>query len=584
MAQQDNSLQPIQILIDELGNEDLQSRLNSIRNLSTIAQALGTDRTREELIPFLSEFLDDEDEVLFVIAEELGNFSDYVGGNEYAYSLLPLLEILSSVEESTVREKANASLIQLASLMPVEHIAEHIYPITKRLAEGDWFTSKMSSIPFLKVVYPHADDNIKTEIRQLYKNLIDDKSPSVRKISSQHLGEFLKVVELEYITEEMYPMFIKTSTDEQDSVRLLSVETSIALAGRINPEEIDQLILPTIKNICVDKSWRVRYMASQLFCEVCQALGTETTKNEMLEHYIALLRDNEAEVRSSAAGKVTNFCKLIPSEVILDSILPCINDLVEDKSEYVRASLAADVMGLAPFLGKENTLNHLLDIFLHLLKDDSSDVRLGIISKLEAVNEVVGIDLLSQNLLPAIKDLAEDRQWRVRLAIIEYIPLLSSQLGVEFFDDKLSGLCMCWLGDPVCSIREAATKNLKKLIEVFGLEWAQNNIIPKVLNRHSHSNYLYRMTTLCAIGHLSEVVTKEIIVETMLPLVVKMASDPVPNIRFNVAKILNTVSKYVDPEVTEKDIIPTLQQLLEDKDKDVQYFANESIQIITNAQ
>lgn len=85
------------------------------------------------------------------------------------------------------------------------------------------------------------------------------------------------------------------------------------------------------------------------------------------------------------------------------------------------------------------------------------------------------------------------------MAIIEYIPLLASQLGVQFFDEKLSNLCMGWLGDTVFSIREAATHNLKKLTEVFGVEWANEAIIPKVMALGNHPNYLYRMTTCFAI-------------------------------------------------------------------------------------
>lgn len=153
-------------------------------------------------------------------------------------------------------------------------------------------------------------------------------------------------------------------------------------------------------------------------------------------------------------------------------------------------------------------------MFLQMLKDEFPDVRLHIISKLELVNQgwyfrvfnrsslmeiVIGIELLSQSLLPAIVQLAEDKQWRVRLAIIEYIPLLASQLGVKFFDEKLAALCMGWLGDTVFSIREAATHNLKKLTEVFGVEWANEAIIPKVMAMGQHPNYLYRMTTCFAI-------------------------------------------------------------------------------------
>jgi len=86
------------------------------------------------------------------------------------------------------------------------------------------------------------------------------------------------------------------------------------------------------------------------------------------------------------------------------------------------------------------------------------------------------------------------------LAIIEYVPLLASQLGVKFFDEKLSSLCMSWLGDTVFSIREASTQNLKKLTEVFGVEWANEAIVPKVMAMGQHPNYLYRMTTCFAVS------------------------------------------------------------------------------------
>ncbi|KAK6168449.1 hypothetical protein SNE40_020980 [Patella caerulea] len=84
----DDSLYPIAVLIDELRNEDVQLRLNSIKKLSTIALALGVDRTRSELIPFLTDTIYDEDEVLLALAEQLGNFTPLVGGPESVHCLL----------------------------------------------------------------------------------------------------------------------------------------------------------------------------------------------------------------------------------------------------------------------------------------------------------------------------------------------------------------------------------------------------------------------------------------------------------------------------------------------------------------
>lgn len=48
------AVQRIGQLIDELKNEDDKKRKNSIANLSSIAKALGPERTRTELIPFLN--------------------------------------------------------------------------------------------------------------------------------------------------------------------------------------------------------------------------------------------------------------------------------------------------------------------------------------------------------------------------------------------------------------------------------------------------------------------------------------------------------------------------------------------------
>ena len=60
------------------------------------------------LISSGAESIDDEDDVLLALAEELGNFIEYVGGPAHATSLLTPLETLAAVDEADVREKARA--------------------------------------------------------------------------------------------------------------------------------------------------------------------------------------------------------------------------------------------------------------------------------------------------------------------------------------------------------------------------------------------------------------------------------------------------------------------------------------------
>jgi hypothetical protein len=49
----DEDLYPIAVLVEELKNEDVALRLAAIKRLGIVALALGPERTREELLPFL---------------------------------------------------------------------------------------------------------------------------------------------------------------------------------------------------------------------------------------------------------------------------------------------------------------------------------------------------------------------------------------------------------------------------------------------------------------------------------------------------------------------------------------------------
>ncbi|CAF2042266.1 unnamed protein product [Brassica napus] len=280
---------------------------------------------------------------------------------------------------------------------------------------------------------------------------------------------------------------------------------------------------------------------------------------ELVPAYVRLLRDNEAEVRIAAAEKVTKFCRILNPELAIQHILPSVKELSSDSSQHIKSALASVIMGMAPVLGKDATIEHLLPIFLSLLKDEFPDVCLNIISKLDQVNQVIGIDLLSRSLLPAI--------------------VLAS-----------STLCMQWLQDKVHSIRDAAANNLKRLAEEFGHEWAMQHIVPQFLEMIYNPHYLYRMTILRAVSLLAPVIGSEITCSKLLPVVITASKDRqynkqgffiyhrVPNIKFNVAKVLQSLI----PIVVENMIRPGLVELSEDPDVDVRFFANQALQSIDN--
>ncbi len=68
---------------------------------------------------------------------------------------------------------------------------------------------------------------------------------------------------------------------------------------------------------------------------------------------------------------------------------------------------------------------------------------------------------------------------------------------------------------------------------------------------------------------------QEVINNTFLPLVVRLAQDSVPNIRFNVAKTLHTLIPLLDSQTVQQKVKPCLSKLFDDTDRDVKFFASQ---------
>jgi serine/threonine-protein phosphatase 2A regulatory subunit A len=246
MAMVEEPLYPIAILIDELKNDDIQLRLNSIRRLPTIARALGEERTRKELIPFLSENNDDDDEVLLAMADELGGFIPYVGGVEHAHVLLPPLETLCTVEETVVREKAVESLCSIGAQMKERDVVDWFIPLVKRLGAGEWFTARVSACGLFHIAYPSAPELLRAELRSVYNQLCHDDMPMVRRSAASNLGKFAATVEPLYLKSDIMTFFRDLTQDDQDSVRLLAVEGCAALGKLLEPADCVAQVLPVI--------------------------------------------------------------------------------------------------------------------------------------------------------------------------------------------------------------------------------------------------------------------------------------------------------------------------------------------------
>lgn len=87
----------------------------------------------------------------------------------------------------------------------------------QRLAQGEWFTARVSACGLFSVAYQRAPAALRTELRQLYAQLCHDETPMVRRAAAHKLGPFAKQVERDAVSKELLPLFTDLTSDGEQS-------------------------------------------------------------------------------------------------------------------------------------------------------------------------------------------------------------------------------------------------------------------------------------------------------------------------------------------------------------------------------
>ena len=159
---------------------------------------------------------------------------------------------------------------KICEQLSTEQIDQYFIPLIGRLSKADWFTAKISSTGVYKVAYTKTDPQTQESLRQGFAQLVHDDTPMVRRQAAINLAKFLRVMPPNVVIDEMIPLFQHLASDDQDSVRLLTVEILVAIAETVPKEQQSShgVLLTALRSLFEDKSWRVRYMVAEKFEKV----------------------------------------------------------------------------------------------------------------------------------------------------------------------------------------------------------------------------------------------------------------------------------------------------------------------------
>ncbi|CAG9313586.1 unnamed protein product [Blepharisma stoltei] len=554
----EEDLDSILCLIDELKSEDYTVRLHAISNLEQIATAIGDERTREELVPYLTELLeDDNQEVLLAIAVRLGDLSKHVGGAEHMACLLSPLHNLASNEESTIQEKAIESLNRISSQLPPPILEESYVPLIQSLATSDWYSARIASCSLFHIALPRLSSAKQNELSQLFVELAKDDTPMVRRSAASNLGKICQT----WDSSELTKLFDVLSFDDHDSVKQMTLESVL----KILPKHRE--LISILKKYSRDKSWRIRYAVLENLNIIIEALGTA---QDLLNEITSLLSDSEPEVKCIALLKLEIILPKVNVATIETQILPAVEKLTKDTSLYVKLSLMQAICKFSTYLGDEKSIIRLLPVVAQLVKDDSYEVRMSFAENIQNFNAAIGQDKILLFSVPLLMQLMNDQQWRVRMKVIECLPQLAGLLGVDKFSEQIAVPMMKWVEDTAYSVREAVLEAISQITGIFGSEWTKIRLAPVVMQLSTSPVFNKRMTAIRAVRKFTKVIGLDESFECLKSL----ANDKVPNVRFNVAKTLKDLAGIFE---NKNDIRKLLGGMKNDPDADVRFFAEDTL-------
>lgn len=145
----------------------------------------------------------------------------------------------------------------------------------------------------------------------------------VRRQAANNLAKFVKSMPAAIVIEDMIPLFQHLAGDDQDSVRLLTVDVLIAIAEAVPKEQQTShaVLLTALRGLFEDKSWRVRYMVADRFEKIAKAVDEEVIARDLVPAFVKLLKDTEAEVRSAIAGQIPG--EWLQKEALLIKLILC---------------------------------------------------------------------------------------------------------------------------------------------------------------------------------------------------------------------------------------------------------------------
>jgi serine/threonine-protein phosphatase 2A regulatory subunit A len=149
-------------------------------------------------------------------------------------------------------------------------------------------------------------------------------------------------------------VFTELAQDEQESMRLLSIDCLIVLAALIKDHDaIVTHLLPVFLDFSVDRSVTVKRALAINYLQLSEAFGNPIVEETFVDPFVQLAEESDVETRVAIAAQISGFAKFLQFDTIVEKILPCVQRIAVDELYIVRCALASSIGQLLSTLGDD---------------------------------------------------------------------------------------------------------------------------------------------------------------------------------------------------------------------------------------
>jgi serine/threonine-protein phosphatase 4 regulatory subunit 1 len=530
--------------------------VRSLGEVCMVAMREGSEAFPLDLVEDLAQ--DDDSEVRQIVAEQLGALAEALKETrdrqeeDVAVGLLYVAFLLVEDDVDGVVSAAESAVVTVATLMDTAEGQELLLTQIANLSMGEEEEIRVSGAKIVGALASALGPNAAREhLSSMLGVLTKDEALHVREVTARAIVLVAEAMDDQEAEEMLMPLFCSLVRDPVWSVRKVCADNLVELSKCVSRGAFVELATAMFESLVNDVSFQVRTASLEQLGPLIAELGNANTPKSLVDHFVSMAESNNAgpgDLKLACAFNIPGVAYTIGRER-WHEIRDAYDMLAHSVNWRVRRSLACSLHEMARVLGEETAEVDLLPILEEML-GDTDEVSIGVVANLaKFMSELSPAARLPHlELLPGI--VATDAadmigNWRLRAAMSEQLGALSGMLPAHANEETLLPLLLRLLKDPASAVRakciEAAGVVLQNTTKGGGSTWRAGQVggvISDLKLMATNPRWVDRQAYAQICGAFVGVVDASVVIDELLPLMLMLVEDTVPNVRRELAKSL----------------------------------------------